>query len=177
LLAGVLFWGRVFARRPAPHAPTHGWRLMMIWIAVLSQLLLGAYLTVKTTILYTAYLDPHRIGTMSPLIDEQTGGFLIWVPSSFLSLIGLIVVIDQWGRHETRMDVKRRRWSPSNSAILLYPETAAALRAMVRGKNRRLRIGLLGFAALVFGTVFVSAIGGHQLDRRDNIRQYLLSKS
>jgi putative membrane protein len=176
LLTGLLFWSRVFARRPAPHAPTHGRRLMMIWIAVLSQILLGAYLTSKSVIFYPAYAATQKLVGMSGLIDEQTGGFLIWVPSSFLSLLALIVVIDQFGRHETKMDEKRKRWSPSNSAILLYPTTAVALRAMTRTKNSRMRIGMITFAILVFFAVFASAITSHRLSRRENLRQYQLSR-
>jgi len=171
-LAGLLFWSRVFERRVAPHAPIHGWRLMMILIAVLSQILLGAYLTNKSAIYYPAYAATQHLAGMSAIADEQAGGFMIWVPSSFLSLLALIVAIDRWGRHETRMDEKRTRWSPSNSAILLYPETARAMRAMTRNKNRRLAIGMAGFVAMVFCAAFGSAIVGHRVTRRENLRQY-----
>jgi len=176
LLTGLLFWSRVFERRPAPHAPAHGWRLMMILIAVLSQVLLGAYITVKSGIFYPAYAPGQHLAAVRAIIDEQTGGFLIWVPSSFLSLVALIVAIDRWGRHETKMDVKRRQWSPSNSAILLYPETAAALRAMVKTKNRRLAIGMIVFVALVFCAAFGSAVTSHDVSRAENLREFRLSK-
>lgn len=176
LLTGLLFWGRVFARRAAPHAPGHGWRLMMLWIAVLSQILLGAYMTAKGTIYYPAYSAGQHLAAISPLVDEQTGGFLLWVPSSFLTLLALIVAIDRFGRYETRMDEKRRRWTPSNSAILLYPETARALRAMTRVRNRRMAIGMAGFVALIFFAAFGSAVTSHRIDRQENLRQYRLSR-
>lgn len=176
-LAGLLFWSRVFERRAAPHAPVHGWRLMMILIAVLSQILLGAYLTNKSAIFYPAYAATQHLAGVAAIVDEQTGGFLIWVPSSFLSLLALIVAIDRWGRYETKMDEKRTRWSPSNSAILLYPETARALRAMTKTKNRRLAISMAAFVALVFCAAFGSAIAGHRLSRRENLRQYRLLHS
>ncbi|HEX5183908.1 MAG TPA: cytochrome c oxidase assembly protein [Allosphingosinicella sp.] len=171
LATGLLFWSRVFERRPAPRAPTHGWRLMMIWIAMLSQILAGAYVTAKSSLYYPAYAATRRLVGMPGILDEKTGGFLIWVPGSLLSLLALIVVIDQFGRHETRMDEKRRRWSPSNSAILLYPETAAALRAMTRTRNRRMALGLGLFAFMVFSAAFGSAIASHRLGRRETVRQ------
>lgn len=176
LATGLLFWSRVFERRPAPHAPGHGWRLMMIWIAMLGQILIGAYLTAKESIYYPFYTPTRHLLGMPGMVDEVTGGFLIWVPCSFLSLLALIVVIDQFGRHETRMDEKRKRWTPSNSAILLYPTTAAALRAMTRVKNNRMRIGLIAFALAVFYIVIGSAITSHHLSRDANIRQYELSR-
>ena len=176
LLTGLLFWSRVFARRPAPHGASYGTRLMLIWLAVLSQIALGAYLTVKTTILYPAYGVALRLGVLAPIADEGRGGFFLWIPSGFLSLLALIMVIDLWGRHETRMDEKRKRWSPSNSAILLYPESAAALRAMTRGKNRRLAIAMASFVFLIFSAVTGIAVGAHRLNRRENLRQYVLSR-
>ena len=175
LLTGLLFWSRIFERRPAPHAPTHGWRLMMIWIAVLAQILLGAYLTSKSVIMYPAYAGGHSAA--SALADEQTGGFIIWVLSSLLSLSALVVVIDQFARHETKMDEKRKRWTPSNSAILLYPTTAQALRAMTRTKNRRMAIGMIGFALMVFCAAFGSAVSSHRISKRENMREYRLSRT
>ena len=177
LLTGLLFWSRIFERRPAPRGVPHGARLMMIWIAILTQILLGAYLTVKSTILYPAYGLAAHMGWMAPLVDEETGGFFIWIPSGLLSLIALIGVIHLWGLHETKMDERRRRWSPSNSAILLYPETARALREMTHSKNRRLAVGLMGFVLLVFGTMMGFMGGAHRINRRDNMRLYMLSRS
>lgn len=174
LSAGLLFWTRIFERRPAPYGPRHGSRLMMIWLAILAQILLGSYITMKAAVLYPAYAG---ISGLSPILDEQNGGILLWIPSSFLSLLGLLAAIHMWGLHETRMDEKRTRWSPSNSAILLYPETGRALREKARPKNRRLAIGLIGFIVLVFGTVTGAAIGGHRINRQANVRRYLLSRS
>lgn len=176
LLTGLLFWSRIFARRPAPHGVSHGARLMMLWIAILAQLPLGAYLTIKRGILYPAYAAGQALTGMSALADEARGGFFIWVPSAFISLVALIVVIDLLGRHETRLDEKRRRWSPSNSAILLYPETARALREMTRGKNRRMAIGMAGFGLAIFAAVWAMAGSAHRMNRRENMRLYDLSK-
>jgi len=175
-LAGLLFWSRIFARRPAPHGVSHGARVMMVWIAMLTQLPLGAYITIKRAILYPAYAVGEHLAGISPLADEAGGGFMIWVPSAFISLLALIVVVDLLGRHETRLDEKRRRWSPSNSAILLYPETARALRAMTRVKNRRMGIGMFGFGVAVFLAIWGMTISAHRLTWRQNMRLYELSR-
>jgi putative membrane protein len=175
LLVGLLFWSAIFERRPAPHGIAHGKRLMMIWIAILCQVGLGVYFMVKTSVLYPAYGATERLAMLAPLADERRGGFFIWVPSALLSLFALIVVIDLWARHETRMDIKRTRWSPSNSAILLYPTTAREMRAMTRVKNRRLAIGMAAFALIVFTSICGFATGAHRLSRRENLRLYALS--
>jgi putative membrane protein len=177
LLAGLLFWSLVLGRRPAPHGAPHGIRLMMIWIAILSQIALGAYITVKTTVLYSAYAGGELTMSIAPIVDESRGGFFIWIPSALISLLALILVIDMWGRHETKMDEKRTRWSSSNSAILLYPQSGRALIAMAKGKNRRLAIGMAAFVLMVFAAVCGIVTGAHRLNRRENIRQYMLSRS
>jgi putative membrane protein len=125
--------------------------------------------------MYHAYAASEQMVMIAPLADERRGGFFIWVPSSLLTLLALIVVIDLWARHETKMDVKRTRWSPSNSAILLYPTTAREMRAMTRVKNRRLAIGMATFALLIFTAICGFATTAHRLSRRENLRLYELS--
>lgn len=177
LLAGLLFWTRIFERRPTPHGPSHAVRLMMLLLAILTQIALGAFITIKTTIFYNAYVAAEQAALVNPIADESRGGFFIWVVSSFLSLIGIIAVADMWGRHETRMDAKRTRWSSSNSAILLYPRTGKALREMARIKNRGLAIGLAAFALLMFTAICGIVVGAHRLHRRENIELYAASQS
>lgn len=176
LLTGLLFWSWITGRRPAPLGVSHGGRLMMIWLAILTQILLGAYITVKSTVLYHAYAASERLAMVAPIADEQRGGFMIWVPSAFLSLLAMIIVIDMWGRHETRMDLKRTQWSPSNSAILLYPQSGRALRAMAEPKNKRMAIGLAGFVLLIFSVVCGVVTGNYRVNRRENIRLYIQSR-
>lgn len=177
LATGLLFWTRIFARRAEPHEVSHGQRLMMVWLSLLTQVLIGAALTIPETPFYPAYAAGERLMGVLPLLDQQRGGAIIWLPGAFLSLAALILAVDQWGRHETRLDEKRRRWTPSNSAILLYPETARALRAMTRTKNRRLALGLGGFTIVVFGWMIGMSAGAHQMDRAANLREYQLSRS
>jgi putative membrane protein len=172
----LLFWTSIVERRPAPHGVPFGERLMMIWIAMLGHIAIGAYLTVKTSILYPAYAAGERLMHLAPFVDEQRGGLLVWIPSALLFAGTLMVVIDQFGRHETRMDDKRKRWTPSNSAILLYPTTAAALRELAAPKNRKMRFGLTGFALAVFAMVWAATVTSHKLDAHDNIILYRESR-
>ena len=175
-LTALLFWTTVVERRPPPHGAPYGERLMMIWLAMLGQIALGAYLTVTTSLLYPAYAIGERLMRVAPIVDEQRGGILVWIPSALLFLLTLLFVIDQFGRHETRMDAKRTQWTPSNSAILLYPTTAAALRELAAPKNRKMRIGLVGFVFVLIATVFGASITGHRIDRRENLRLYRESR-
>lgn len=149
--SGLLFWSRIFDDRTGPRAISYGVRLMMLWLAILGQIAVGAPTALKSTIWYPAY--GHDLS------DEVTGGVLLWIPASILTLLALLWVIHSWGRHETQLDLKRRAWSPSNSAILLYPQTGDGLRAMAAPKNRRMAFGLFAFALFVFLTTLGQGIG------------------
>jgi hypothetical protein len=59
------------------------------------------------------------------------------------------------------LDLKRKAWSPSNSAILLYPQTAQALRTIAAPKNKRVALGLIAFALFVFLSTLGQGIAYH----------------
>jgi putative membrane protein len=161
LAAGLLFWARIFDAAPAPIGLGYGRRLMMLWIVALSHIGLGAYLTLKSEILYPAYDVMGRLFGIAPLTDEATGGFIIWVPSALLCLAAAIMVIHLWGVHEDRVWNARPAWSSSNSDALLYPTTGAALIEIARPKNRKLALGVIGFVFAVFAMTIFTGVLNH----------------
>lgn len=134
--------------------------MMMLWFAILAQILIGSSTSLKTSIWYPAYGTSSWLG--GRLNDEAIGGIFLWIPSSLLTLLGMLVVIHLWGRHETFLDLKRTSWSPSNSAILLYPQSPRSLRQMAAPKNRRVALSMLAFSLFIFSAVFVVAFA-HRL--------------
>jgi putative membrane protein len=161
LAAGLLFWARIFDAAPAPIGLGYGRRLMMLWIVALSHIGLGAYLTLKSEILYPAYDVMGRLFGISPLTDEATGGFIIWVPSALLCLAAAIMVIHMWGRHEDRVWAARPAWSASNSDALLYPTTGEALIELARPKNRKLAVGVIGFVFAIYAMTIFAGVLNH----------------
>jgi putative membrane protein len=161
LAAGILFWWRVFDFRAPPAGLGYGQRLMMLWVVILSNIVLGSYTTFKGEVLYPAYDTVGRIYDMRPLTDEMLGGLIIWIPSSMMCLAGLLIVIHMWGRHETRLDEKGRVSWPANSAALAYPTTGAALVERTHLRNRALAVGFALFAAMVFVVVISIGVLNH----------------
>lgn len=161
LAAGLLFWWRIFDRRPPPIGLFYGTRLMMLWIVILSNIGLGAYTTLKSELLYPAYDIVGRLFDVQPLTDEMVGGFIIWVPSSMMCLVAVIVVIHMLGGHETRLAEIGMNWSPSNSVALLYPTTGEALIENARSKNRTMAVSFTMFAIAVFSAVIFVGVLNH----------------
>jgi putative membrane protein len=154
LAAGLVFWWRVFDRRSPPAGTRYGVRLMMLWLVVLSNIVLGAYTTLKTTVLYDAYGMGTRLFAFSPLADEQIGGFIIWVASSMMCLAAILAVIHLWGLHETAADERLAAASPARANLAAPPVSAADFIAERRSGNR---LVAFGFAAFAF-TVFLTAV-------------------
>ncbi len=154
LAAGLVFWWRVFDRRSPPAGTRYGVRLMMLWLVVLSNIVLGAYTTLKTTVLYDAYGMGTRLFAFSPLADEQIGGFVIWVASSMMCLAAVLVVIHLWGLHESAAVERLTATGPARTKVTAAPVSAAELIAERRPGNR---LVAFGFAAFAF-TVFLTAV-------------------
>jgi putative membrane protein len=127
LVAGLLFWWLILDRRPPPQGLRYGVRLMMLWLAILSNIVLGGYTTLKHAVLYTAYDVHGRLYGMPAGTDEHIGGIIIWIPSSMMCLIAILLVIHMWGRQEALLDERRRTGLPGLRGGGPVPTTAAAL--------------------------------------------------
>jgi len=162
MIAGsLIFWWRIFEIRTAAPALTHQTRLMMLWLALLANMLLGAWTTLKSGVLYVAY-DALGRPWLSGATDEQIGGFIIWVPGSMMFVIAIIAVIHNWGRYEEKVQGRR---SSTRLRLLLkagvgpsLPDTGAEMLAQQKFGNRRLAVGLAVFSLGVLGAVFALGI-------------------
>lgn len=174
LTSALLFWWRALDPRSPPLGPGYGARLGMLLFATLTQIGLGAYMTVKTTVLYSAFDVVGRVLHEHALTDETLGGALIWVPGSITCVLAAIAIIHLWGKHETRVDARRTSWSGSNSDAFLFPTTGDALVENARPKNRILAIGAALFAIAMFAFVIVSGVLNH-MDRKHGAAQAMPS--
>jgi putative membrane protein len=154
LAAGLLFWWRIFDRRAAPQGCRYGVRLMMLWVVILSNIALGAVITLHRGVLYAAYDDIGRLFGMAARADEEIGGVIIWIPSSMMCLLAVLAVIHLWGRQETRQEARRE----AGHAAPLRPTTAAQLVAERAPRNRAMAIGFATFAITVFASAIVAGV-------------------
>jgi putative membrane protein len=185
LLAGLIFWWRIFDRRQPRlavdfddeeaglwrgfwrinrnYGMNYGGRLMMLWLVMLSNIILGAYTTLKSVVLYPAYDDYGRLFGMHPLTDEMVGGVIIWIPSSMMGMVAMLVTVFALIRHDTRFHQRRLLPLGSNAAALLYPTTGASLILQARPKNRAMAFGFGLFALSVFASAILIGVFGHHL--------------
>lgn len=148
LSAGLLFWWRIFDDRPS--SIPHSKRIVMLLIATIANIVLGAYLTLKEGVLYPVYDDLGRLW-LSAEQDEALGGVIMWVPGSKMALVALLVVLYRWGQREERSRRKavrvQARAPGYNSAV---PTTAdsARLGMMLGLTSGGIFLGFLVFIAI-----------------------------
>ncbi|HHH89121.1 MAG TPA: cytochrome c oxidase assembly protein [Aliiroseovarius sp.] len=144
--SGVNFLARVLDRRGDPQAMTQARRLLAVTVVILSNILLGSLITLKEVVLYPGYA-----GGIS---GESIGGYTIWVPSSMVMIVVILLLFGRWNAAEERRWQNRHLAGGPNFAALEFPETAEELRLKTAAPNLSFA-RLLGVTALaIFLTVF-----------------------
>jgi len=156
-LTGLVFFAVVLDRRDAPQGAIQSLRVLALVGVILSNILLGALTTMKTVAIYSGYGIAGRLWGLAPLDDETVGGYTIWVPSSMVIIVAIILVFNGWNTAETRHWNARNDWAGSNAAALEYPETAYELRLKVADPNRRMGRTLALAAATMFAAIMITA--------------------
>ncbi len=154
--AGLWFFSLLLDPRDPPEGMRRGARLLCGIVVIVSNILLGSLMTLKEVVLYGA-TGPGV--SLTPLTDETIGGYTIWVPSSMIMIVAIVLVFNGWNRaEERRWNARHTLMRQSNSAALEFPETAQELRLKVTRPNRDLGRTLAVAALSMFAVVMVTAI-------------------
>jgi putative membrane protein len=102
VLDGVLFWWLVLDPRPQPPARvSYGVRAALAFGVMFPQIALGAAITFARTDLYPYYdLCGRLFPSIGPLLDQHTGGIVIWIPPVMMSVAAVVLVVNALRMHE-----------------------------------------------------------------------------
>ncbi|RKF12488.1 cytochrome c oxidase assembly protein [Roseovarius spongiae] len=154
LAAGLLFFAVIFTERDRPDEPSHFLRIIILFMTIISNILLGALTTFKTTVLYTAYDIEGRLYGIAPLADETGGGIVLWVPASMMGIVALLIVVYDWNRIEEK---RIGRGLDRSGALLQTSDGTFRTRSGPDANVRNQRTGLL--LALIVPTIIALIIG------------------
>lgn len=112
---GVLFWWLILDPRPRgePGVLGHPARIVILWVIMLLQIVIGAYIALSKVELYDVYAVCGRAWPVSPIVDQELGGLITWIPAAMMSVLGGLVVLRFWARERGREG--RPRPMPSGS--------------------------------------------------------------
>ena len=102
---GIFFWSLILDSRPHPPARLgFGLRAMLVIAVEPFQMVLGAILSLSGTDYYPVYRICGRFWDIPGLSDQHYGGLIIWLPSTMMSLAGMICVLVAMRIHEERLE-------------------------------------------------------------------------
>lgn len=106
---GLLFWWLMVDPRP-PHAhrtPRYPIRILMLWAIMLPQIVIGAHIALSRSILYSVYSVCGRAWPIGPMVDQEMGGLITWIPAAMMSVIAILVVLRLWMHDSARRAAAR----------------------------------------------------------------------
>jgi len=158
LIAGLLFFAMIFSPRDRPSAAPHALRVLLLFATIVSNILLGAIIAFKSTVIYTAYDIEGRLFGIMPLTDESIGGFILWVPASMMSIIAIIIVVYDWNAIEKKRLRRGYAMGQIKTGPSDYPISGNESRANAAASNRRLALMLMLTVMVMFTLIMGTAI-------------------
>lgn len=107
---GLLFWWLILDPRSRTEGARLGFgmRVPIALLAMLPQLLVGAYLTFSASIVYDVYAVCGRLWPIDPITDQQIGGLITWVPACMMSVLAALIAFRRWMYDESRVRAARQ---------------------------------------------------------------------
>ena len=164
LMAGLLFFAMILSPRDGPSNPSHSLRIFLLFAAIVSNILLGAITTFKSTVIYTAYDIEGRLFGIAPLTDETVGGFILWVPPSMMLIVAILIVVYDWNTTEKKRLQRGLEMRGLGKSAPEEPSSGDESRKNMAAANQRLAMLLMltvltMFTLIVATAVFVVSLG------------------
>jgi putative membrane protein len=88
------FWWLILDPRPYPAARLgQGTRILMLVFVMAPMILTGAIISLVRHDIYPVYQICGRFLPISPLVDQQIGGLIIWIPGSLLTVFAALIAL------------------------------------------------------------------------------------
>lgn len=91
----MLYWWTIIDPVPRHHKLPEFWSLASVFLSMMIGSIIGAILTLSSTVLYPVYLEALNPWGWSPLLDQQVGGLIMWVGSMVLYFVVMGVLAIQ----------------------------------------------------------------------------------
>ena len=101
---GLLFWWMIFNldRKGASATAYFGSRILVLFLIMPPQILIGSYIALSHSDIFSVYEVCGRIWPISAQVDQQLGGLITWIPASMMSALGGVIVLARWMHRDER---------------------------------------------------------------------------
>jgi len=102
IVLSLIYWWPVFSplKEGLPPLPIGG-QILYIFLGGMPTVALGAGLTFAPP-LYTPYIYAPRVWGISPAMDQQLGGLIMWVPANLAYIVVASVLFIRWMQAQDR---------------------------------------------------------------------------
>lgn len=104
-----LFWWTIIDPAPLHARMGHLLRIAYVIAAGTYQGVLGAFITLADTPLFSTYVDVRTVFEISPLADQELGGLIMWMGGQLVHLLVLGVLFAVWAIESERRQRERER--------------------------------------------------------------------
>jgi putative membrane protein len=108
LTSALVFWQPLLAVAPAPHAPPHPARILMLFLALPMSAFLGFAFWVARTVIY-----PHYAANANALGDQMNAGAVMWLAGGAPLFLAMLWCVADWGAREHRLEAVADATPPS----------------------------------------------------------------
>jgi putative membrane protein len=96
IVTATLTWWPVFSPMDElPRLPDPA-QCLYLFLESIPPTILGALITFAGWVLYPTYAHAPRVWGLSPEIDQQAAGLIMWIPGALVYLLVLTVVFFRW---------------------------------------------------------------------------------
>jgi cytochrome c oxidase assembly factor CtaG len=96
LLTSILFWWPVFSPSPLLPRLSRANQVMYLALSCQPNVVLGAVLVFAPHAYYGVYAGALRLGSITPITDQQIGGAIMWVPGNMVYLAIMSKLFFDW---------------------------------------------------------------------------------
>ncbi len=126
-ISALFLWRNIIAVHPVRSRLPLPARLLFLAIMEASNIGLSAWLSFSDRVFYGYEGIPQpEWWTQGPLVDQQLGGLIMWVPGGFVNYLAMTIVFFVWAKQEQEKDRIRRELKANASAIATSNDRASA---------------------------------------------------
>ncbi len=96
LAAAVVMWWPFMS--PLPELPRLAYPAQMLYcfLMTLPMSVIAVYITLADHVLYPAYAAAPRVWGLTPMMDQQAGGLIMWIPGGIVFYSLMTVIFFKW---------------------------------------------------------------------------------
>lgn len=101
IAASVFMWWPLLSPLPELPRASYPAQMMYCFLLVIPMSVISIYIVMADTLLYPAYAIAPRVLGITPMLDQQTGGLIMWIPGGLFFYGVMTVIFFKWvGRGE-----------------------------------------------------------------------------